>query len=106
MAQMVKNLPTMQGICVGSLGQEDPLEKGIATHFSILAWEIPWAKEPGWATVHGITRVGHNLATKPSPPIDFNGLSLLLLVFSLRTRKQTLLANGQAALKHSYKNTS
>ena len=43
---MVKNLPAMQ-IWVQSLGQEDPLEKGMATHFRLLAWEIPWTKEPG-----------------------------------------------------------
>ena len=40
-AQMVKNLPAMQEMCIRSLGQEDPLEKGMATHSSILAWEIP-----------------------------------------------------------------
>ena len=47
MAQMVKNLPAMQKIWVQSLGQEDPLEKGTATHPSILAWRIPWTEEPG-----------------------------------------------------------
>ena len=46
-AQMVKNLPAMQETWVGSLGQEDPLEKGLATHSSILAWRIPWTEEPG-----------------------------------------------------------
>ena len=46
MAQMVKNLPVMQEIQVQSLGQEDPLEKGMATHFTILAWEIPWTEDP------------------------------------------------------------
>ena len=46
-AQMVKNLPAMQGIQVQSLDQEDPLEKGMATHSSILAWTIPWTEEPG-----------------------------------------------------------
>ena len=45
-AQMAKNLPAMQEICVQSLGGEDPLEKGMATHFSILAWKIPWTEEP------------------------------------------------------------
>ena len=49
-AQMVKNLPTMQEIWVLSLGQEDPLEKGMATHSSILAWRTPW-------TDHGITEL-------------------------------------------------
>ena len=46
-AQMVKNPPTMQKTQVQSLGQEDPLEKELATHFSILAWRIPWTGEPG-----------------------------------------------------------
>ena len=46
-AQMIKNLPAMQETWVQSLGQEDPLEKGVATHSSILAWRIPWTEEPG-----------------------------------------------------------
>ena len=46
-AQTVKKLPAMQETSVQSLGQEDPLEKGMATHSSILAWEIPWTEEPG-----------------------------------------------------------
>ena len=46
-AKMVKNLPAMQEIQVWSLGQEDPLEKGMATYSSILAWRIPWTEEPG-----------------------------------------------------------
>ena len=46
-AQAVKNLPAMQKARVPSLGQEDPLEKGMATHSSILAWRIPWTEEPG-----------------------------------------------------------
>ena len=46
-AQMVKNLPAMQETQVQSLGQEDPLEKGMAIHSSILAWRIPWTKELG-----------------------------------------------------------
>ena len=47
MAQIVKNLPAMQETQVPSLGQEEPLEKGMATHSSILAWRIPWTEEPG-----------------------------------------------------------
>ena len=47
MAQTVKRLPTMQETQVQSLGQEDPLEKGKATHSSILAWRIPWTEESG-----------------------------------------------------------
>ena len=53
-AQLVKNLPAMQETQVSSLGKEDPLEKGMATNSSILAWEIPWTEEPGRATVHGV----------------------------------------------------
>ena len=47
MAQTVKNLPTMQETQVRSLGQEDPLEEGMATRSSILVWRIPWTEEPG-----------------------------------------------------------
>ena len=46
MAHIVRNLPAMQEIRVQSLGQEDPLEKGMATHSSVLAWRIPWLREP------------------------------------------------------------
>ena len=49
----------MQETWVQSPGWEDPLEKEMATHSSILACRIPWTEEPGWATVHGVTRVGH-----------------------------------------------
>ena len=47
MAQTIKNLPAMQETQIRSLGWEDPLEKEMATHSSMLAWEIPWAEEPG-----------------------------------------------------------
>ena len=57
---MVKNPPAMQETLVQSLGQEDPLEKGIATHSSILAWEIPWTEEPGGLQSIGSKRVGHD----------------------------------------------
>ena len=52
---MVKNLPAMQETQVVSLGSEDSLEKGMATHSSILAWRIPWMEEPG-GPVHGVTK--------------------------------------------------
>ena len=61
---MVKNLPTMPQRQAGSLGQEDPLEKEMATHSNILAWEIPWTEEPGGLQTMGWQRVGHNLTTK------------------------------------------
>ena len=59
-AQMVKNLPAMQETWVCSLGQEDPLEKGMATHSSVLTWEIPWAEESGGLQSMGSQGVGHN----------------------------------------------
>ena len=66
-AQMVKSLPAVQetqGLTqVWSLGQEDPLEKEMATHSSILAWRIPWTEEPGGLNPMGSKRVGHNWVT-------------------------------------------
>ena len=59
-AKMVKNLPVMQETQVRSLGQEDPLEKGMATLSSILAWEIPWAEEPGGLQSMASHRVRHD----------------------------------------------
>ena len=59
MAQSVKRLPAMRETGVRSLGQEDPLEKEMATHSSILAWRIPWTEEPGRLQSMGSQRVGH-----------------------------------------------
>ena len=60
MAQMVKRLPTMRETRLRSLGQEDPLEKEMATHSSILAWKIPWMEEIGWLLSMELQRVGHD----------------------------------------------
>ena len=57
---MIKNLPAMQETQVQSLGQEDAIEKGMATHSSILAWRIPWTEEPGELQSMGSPRVGHD----------------------------------------------
>ena len=59
-AQTVKRLPTMWETWVLSLSQEDPLEKETATHFSTLAWKIPWTEELGWLLSMGSQRVGHD----------------------------------------------
>ena len=59
-AQMAKNLPAMQETQVQSLGWKDPLEKGLTTHSSILAWRIPWTEEPSGLQSMGLQRVGHN----------------------------------------------
>ena len=55
-----KNLPAMQETWVLSLCWEDPLEKGMATHYSILAWRVPWTEVPGRLQSMGVTRVEHN----------------------------------------------
>ena len=60
MAQRVKNLPGMQETQVQSLGQEDSLEKGMATHSSILAWRTPWTEEPSRLQPVGLQRVRHD----------------------------------------------
>ena len=57
---MVKNLPAVQETLVSSLNWEDPLEKGMATHSSILAWRITWTEEPGRLQAMGSQRVIHN----------------------------------------------
>ena len=59
-AQRLKRLPAMQETWVQFLGQEDPLEKEMATHSSILAWRIPWTEEPGGLQSMGSQRVGHD----------------------------------------------
>ena len=62
-AQAAKNMPAMQETWVQSLGHEDPLEKGMATHSSIPAWKISWTEEPGGLQSMGPQRVEHNRAT-------------------------------------------
>ena len=76
----VKNPPAMQEIWVRSLSQEDPLEKEIATHFSILAWKIPWTEEPG-ATIHGVTKETHTLL----PSVLSMAICNVVLFFLLHT---------------------
>ena len=63
-AQMVKDLLEMWETQVWSLGWEDPLEEGMATHSSVLAWRIPWTEEPGGLQSMGSQRLGHNWVTK------------------------------------------
>ena len=71
MAQLVKNLPAVQETQVCSLAQEDPLEKGMATHSSIPAWRIPWTEEPGGLQFMRLQRVGHNWVTNTFPFTGF-----------------------------------
>ena len=60
MSQMVKNLPAMQETPVQSLGWKDPLEKGMAICSSVLAWRVPWTREPGGLQSMGLQSVGHD----------------------------------------------
>ena len=68
-AQSVENLPAVQETQVQSLDQEDPLEKEMATHSSILAWKIPWTEKPGGLQSMGSQRARHNWATDTSQRI-------------------------------------
>ena len=70
LAQTVKSLPALQEIRVWSPGWEDPLEKEMATHSSILAWKISWTEEPGGLQSMGSQRVGHDWATNTHGPGD------------------------------------
>ena len=65
---MVKNLPAMQETGVQSLGQEDPMERGMANYSSVLAWRIPWTEEPGGLQSMGSQRVGHGWAADTHSP--------------------------------------
>ena len=71
-AQWAKSLPAMQETQVSPLGQEDPLEKEMATHSSILAHEIPWAEESGELQSKGLQKFRHDLATKQQHNIVFS----------------------------------
>ena len=73
-AQRLKRLPAMRETWVQSLGWEDPLEKEMATHSSILAWIIPWTEEPGGLQSMGSQRVRHNWATSLSLPRSVLGV--------------------------------
>ena len=76
-AQMVKNLTAMRETWVLSLSWEDPLEKRVATHSSIIAWKIPWTEEPGRLQSMWLQRVGHNLA------IEHAGILCILILYSM-----------------------
>ena len=81
-AQLVKNLPAVQETQVSSLGWEDPLEKAMATHSSILAWKIPWIEEPGGLQPMGLQRVGHDSATNTYLLWVITAISIILILSS------------------------
>ena len=85
-AQTVKNLPAIRETQVRSLGWEDPLEKEIASHSSILPWRIPWTEEPGGLQSIGLQKVGHDWATMQQQQfiiltvLEIRGLKLVSMV--------------------------
>ena len=81
MSQMVKNLPATQETCIQSLGHEDPLEKELATHSSILAWRIPWSELPGRLKVSGIAKTGTGLSGQLSLSTTSGGSSQAGTIF-------------------------
>ena len=87
-AQKVKNLPTMQETWVGSLVWEDPLEEGMATHCSILAWRIPWTEEPGGLQSTGLQRVRQDKVTKHTHLQKHLKSQVLCYVYFLARRLQ------------------
>ena len=88
---MVRNLPAMWETRVRSLGQEDPLEKGMAIHSSILAWRIPWTEEPGGLQSMGLQRIRHDWMTNLSFPfLDFSSVQFSCSVVSNSLRPHGL----------------
>ena len=81
---VVKNLPAMPETWVQSLGQEDPPEKGMVTHSSILPWGIPWTEEPGGLQSVGSQRVGHNWATNAHTYTKFKNRQSLSIMIEIR----------------------
>ena len=95
-AEMVKNLPAMQEIWVQSLGWEDPLEKGMATHSSILAWRIPWTEEPGRLQSIWSQRVRHDWVTN---------IFTIILLSNLIVYVKDFLMRAVSILKYIYRNS-
>ena len=87
MAQKIKKLPAMQQTWIHSLGQKDPLEKGMAIHFRILAWNIPWTEEPGRLQCLELQRIGLDWETNTSTNLFRN----LIFSFFLNGNKSLAL---------------
>ena len=98
---MVKNPLVMRETWVQSLGWEDPLEEGMATHSSIRAWRILMDRGAWWATVQGVARVGHDLVTKHSAQTDKEGWPMTRVGLSgHRLHKRLGGATEGAVVKH------
>ena len=100
MAQMVKSLPAMRETWVRSLGQEDPLEKEIATHASILAWKIPWTEEPMWSLSSFFHVVFQSGCTVPPAVHKDSLLSTSMLAFVITCLFDVGHFNGHEVISH------
>ena len=87
LAQMVENLPTMQKTRVWSLGQEGPLEKGLVTHSSILAWRIPPTEEPGGLLFTGLQRVRHDWGSNTYTSFRYRLVKIQTEAFSIQVHR-------------------
>ena len=94
---VIKNLPAMQETWVLSLSLEDPLKKEMATHSSILAWEISWTEKPGRLESVGLQRIGHDLVTKQTHPE-----SITLLINHIKTLTFISGINGIVLYRMTY----
>ena len=96
MAQLVKNPPAMQETWIWSVGQEDPLEKGMATHSNVLAWRILCTEEPGGLQSVGLQRVGHDGATNTStfPIFTFRGTVFFMHFSCIFALSVSVIARG------------
>ena len=100
---MVKNSPAMLETWVRSLGWENPLEKGMATHSSILTWRILWTEEPGGLQSMGLKRVGHDWVTNTNLPFDFycslSHVQLFATQWTVARQASLFITNSQSLLK-------
>ena len=100
---MVKNSPAMLETWVWSLGWENPLEKGMATHSSILTWRILWTEEPGGLQSMGMKRVGHDWVTNTNLPFDFycslSHVQLFATPWTVARQASLFITNSQSLLK-------
>ena len=100
MAQTVKNLPAMQETQVRSLGQEDPLEKGMTTHSSILVWRIPWTKDPGGLQSVRSQRVRHDWVTNIFT-LSYNYIHIhIYIYYNFVSQEETHVLNSHHKLKY------
>ena len=101
---MVKNLPAMWETWVRFLNREDALEKGMATHSSILAWRIPWTEKPSGLQSMGLQRVGHNRATNTHTNVLIYSILITFSSFALISHASKVMLKILQARLQQYMN--